>query len=80
MSKFFRTVITVEVLGRDEPFTGDLEDLYYATYDGPFSGRVLVHETTEVTPKAMADLLIGQLSDPEFLGIDEDGNDVQDES
>lgn len=67
---YFRTVITVEVLG-NEPFDGDLEDLHRATYDGDFSGMVLSVQTDRLTERFMTERLIAQGSDPEFLGIGE---------
>jgi len=74
--KFPRTVLTVEVLGRDEAFEGDLEDLAKTVIDGPFSGRVLSSATTLLPPAEMAAALAAQGSDPSFLGLSQDGTNT----
>ena len=74
---FYRAVFKVELLS-DEPI-GDmsLEQIQYEMTDGHMSG-VFTREVTEKVPaKKMVKLLVNQGSDPEFLGLDADGNDVE---
>jgi hypothetical protein len=70
------TVITVDVLS-DHPFEfDDLEDLHHAITSGDCSGRWVVMHTEQVDGGRMAQLLIGQGSDPDFFGPFEDGEDA----
>lgn len=65
--KFYRTIITVEVL-TDEPYSpGSLEQVHYDTFEGHASGVWDVSEVEEVDSERMAELLIAQGSIPEFL-------------
>jgi hypothetical protein len=65
--KFYRTVITVEVL-TDEPYDpGSLEQVHYDTFEGHASGVWDVTEVEETDSERMAQLLIAQGSIPEFL-------------
>ena len=78
MRKFYRRVVTIEILSEDEPAEWeDLSDLEYLMTEDHCSGRTDVGFPEEVTPAQMAKLLIAQGSDPEFFGLTEDGNDVQ---
>ena len=72
MPKYFRTVITYEVLTEGEPWKGTLEDLAYDTTEGHASGMFLSTEVEEVSEGRMAGLLVSQGSDPEFLIFEED--------
>lgn len=76
---FHRTVWTVEVLS-DEPLaTGlDLADIDYAITEGHCSGEYHVTHTEVLTGLEMAEALQHQGSDPEFFGLDIDGNQVED--
>jgi hypothetical protein len=76
--KYYRTLMLVEVLG-NEPFEGDIEDLHSATYDGAFSGSVMFQETTELWPTSMVERLLSTGSDPQFLGLNEDGTECSEE-
>lgn len=76
-----RTIIRVELLS-DRPWSD--EDLYdlatidYAMTEGDTSGIVKTISREILTGKEMADALLDQGSDPEFLGLDEDGNPATD--
>ena len=78
--KFYRTIVTVEVLS-EEPYLEPVEDddLQVLSYDigvGDCSGRVNWGESQEVDGPTMARLLQEQASDPEFFGLDENGEDL----
>lgn len=77
--KFFRTVIEVEVLTDDGPVSPNAELEYIAREitEGDWSGVVEIKKTEEVSPKRMARLLEKQGSDPEFFGLDKNGNPTQ---
>jgi hypothetical protein len=77
--KFYRTVVTVEILSED-PFDGtqDLEYIDWAITDGDCSGRKTVTvDNAELDGLAAAALLVAQGSDPEFFGLTEEGEDVE---
>ena len=76
--KFYRSILTTEVLSEDTPIMSGtpLEDIAYAITEGDCSGRTTV-KSTEVTPQQMAKFLIGQGSDPEFFMLDESGNEIE---
>ncbi len=73
-----RTVVTVEVLS-DGPLPAEwgLADLSFMVIEGGMSGMVLKEEAEEVSRTRMAELLIAQSSDPEFLlgSLDDDDDD-----
>jgi len=77
---FYRNVITIEVLS-EAPLGGE-ESLSYieSLIDvGACSGKVeTTVENEQVDGRRMAQLLSDQESDPEFFGLDEDGNDLDD--
>jgi hypothetical protein len=76
--KFFRTVVTIEILSEDEPFdTDDLGAIAGAIDSGPCSGSVKVVSVDEVDGGHMAKLLQEQASDPEFFQLDSEGNDLE---
>lgn len=74
MPKFYRHVLTLEVLTADDTLDGmDLAGIAYEIEDGHASGMFLSEETEEVSRERMAELLTNQGSDPEFLlGEDDD--------
>lgn len=76
--KFYRTVVQVEVLSEEPYDFEDLEQVRYDITEGHCSGQVTTLPTEEVDGPAMAKLLRGQGSDPEFFELDEQGNDVDD--
>lgn len=76
--KFYRTVYQVEVLSEDPtPDTMSLDELHYQITDGSWSGMVLppapLNEELDGHQAAVA--LKGQLSDPEFFNLTDDGDD-----
>lgn len=76
MAKFFKTIVTVTVISKDAPPSFEsLSDLHDCITDGDCSGS-WDEASTKITGKQAADLLQEQASDPSFLGIDEDGNDI----
>ena len=81
--KIYRTVIHFEVLS-DEPNATEgksLEAIGYETTKGDLSGCFLDSEIVdeELTEKKAVDAIIGQGSDPEFFGIDENGNEIEED-
>lgn len=75
--KFYRTVITVEVLS-EEPLdpTVSLADVESAITDGDCSGDVKFTASETLTGPQTADALMKQGSDPEFFRLTENGEDV----
>ena len=78
MRKFYRTLVTLEVLSEYEPVPkdGSLDRLFYEITDGDYSGIILQQSYDEVSPQHMAEFAITQGSDPSFFGLDPKGNDV----
>lgn len=78
--KFYKTIVRIEVLSEDGEAACDISDLP-ALYDnittGPWSGRILKPQVTELTGKQAARALQRQGSDPEFFHLDEAGNDLE---
>jgi hypothetical protein len=73
MSKFYRTVVTVEVLHDRELGDMDLSDIAREIVEGDFSGKTTFGDPEEVSPERVSELLIEQGSDPAFLlGYGED--------
>lgn len=73
--KFFKTVITVEVLSEDEyPTTHwDLENISNAMTHGSFVGQVSVSRPKRLTNKQMLKEIDEMRSDPSFFSLDERG-------
>ena len=65
---YYRNVFMIEVLS-DEPLAGlEVSDIDRLITDGPCSGLMtVVTANEEVSEQHMAELLIAQGSDPEFL-------------
>jgi len=76
MRQFFKTVITVTVLTENGPVSEEasLGTIAHQIKEGDWSGEVEHDGGTELTAKEAAEALIAQGSDPEFFGIDADGN------
>ena len=75
--KFYRTVITIEVLSEDSiPIEMELSDILDEVFEGNFSKRELSEVETKLNGKQAAKALIEQDSDPEFFQLDENGNDI----
>lgn len=74
--KFYRTVISVEVLS-EEPYSPEsLESIAHDIIEGDCSGRWNVVSSKEVDGAEMAQLLYEQASEPAFFQLDDDGNDL----
>lgn len=76
--KFYRSVFTVEVLS-EEPLESDLtlDSVAYMITEGDCSGFVNEELNQPIDGAKCAELLQQQGSDPEFFGIDEEGNDAE---
>lgn len=75
--KFFKTIVTVEVLSEDVPVEFDnLQELHYMITSGDDSGVIKSCIHKKITGKQAAQALIKQGSDPGFFLIDKDGNDL----
>lgn len=72
--KFFKTLVTFEVLSADAPFDGSASDLAIAITTGDMSGIQLPTQVTELSAAQMSEALIEQGSDPAFL-LGEDGEE-----
>ena len=81
MRKFYRTLITLEILSEYEPVPEDLslQSLGQEIDYGDWSGIVKQHNYEELTPQQMATYTIEQGSDPEFFALDAKGNDLLEE-
>lgn len=64
---YYRTIIQVEVLSESPYGVTNLEDIAYDIDQGGCSGVVKIVSSEEVSKEQMAELLIAQGSDPEFL-------------
>ncbi len=74
--KFYKTVITVEVLSESPYKETNLETIAFDIKDGECSGNVNITSEEELTSKQMVDALKNQGSDTEFFNLDEEGNDL----
>lgn len=78
-SRYFRTVVSYEVLSRDTPFSGSAEDLAMQIVDGDCSGIEWSRIVAELSPRIMAKHLIAQGSDADFLVSEEDQEAMEDD-
>lgn len=75
--KFFKTVVTVEVLSEDFPVSStDLGEIHEMITTGDCSGVVKITSAEELSPQHAARALVEQGSDPEFFDLHEDGSNV----
>ena len=74
---FYKTIIEFEILSEEPIGEVDLEQIHYETIEGRWSGRFLETSEKKLNGKQAARALIKQGSDPEFFGLDEDGNNVE---
>lgn len=79
MNKFFKTIITIEILSERKYNSTDLTRINYDITDGDCSGKVEISSYQELTPKEAAKELLAQGSDPEFFNLDKDGNSLDDD-
>ena len=75
-TKFWKTIRTIEVLtqGNKPPYYDNLDELAYDISHGDASGGTIGETQVELTAQEMADALDAHGSDPEFLGIQVDGD------
>ena len=78
--RFYRTVITIEVLSEEPVEAMDVDDIAYEIREGSYSGEVEFGPSEVVDGPTMARLLMKQGSDPEFFGLDDEGNPVESET
>lgn len=77
--KYYRTIIKLEVLSEDPYEFQDIESTAFDITQGECSGEVsLPVISQELSGKKMAKALQAQGSDPEFFGLDADGNQLKD--
>jgi hypothetical protein len=76
--KFYKTVVSYEILSEEPLQPMSLSDIEYECTDGHMSGRFLDTVSTELTGKEAADCLLVQGSDTTFFNLDEYGNDIDD--
>lgn len=76
MSKFYKTIVTVEILSDELIEQPSLADINYQIMEGDWSGQYSVTSSTEITPAEMAQAMIAQGSDPEFFGLNDLGEDI----
>lgn len=77
--KFYRTIVSIEILSEDEPYGEGqtLADIDYAITEGHCSGKITTESTLEVTPQQMVALLLAQGSDPSFLMLNKNGKTIK---
>ena len=73
--KFYRTTFTITVISEGE-YNPRFRDIYYDITDGEFSGVFQRVASEELTPLQAATALLDQGSDPEWLYLDAEGNDL----
>lgn len=77
-TKYFKTVVQVEILSEDAPFSGGISDIAEAITTGDMSGRQLDSIVTQLTPDQARAALTAQGSDPSFfmgLAEEDEAND-----
>lgn len=77
--KFYKTVLKVEVLSEEPFMCEDLGQVGYAITEGDCSGVMYRGGSRKISAKTMAKELVKQGSDPEFFGLDDKGNDLEEE-
>jgi hypothetical protein len=74
--KFYKKTIVIEVLS-EEPYSfGNVEELGWDMAGGNISGQIVKEIDVELDGKQVAHALLDQASDPEFFGVDAEGNDI----
>lgn len=77
--KIYKSVFTFEVLS-DEPIPDNMyfNNVVDETYNGEFSGQVInCKMNVLVKGKRAVKVIRGQGSDPEFFGMDDNGNEIE---
>jgi len=75
--RYFRQVISVEVLADERPDFHSLYDVADAITTGGFSGQVEPGKIEEINAAKCAELLQKQGSDPDLFGLTESGEDLE---
>ena len=77
--KFYKTVITIEVLSEEpiEPGT-DLETIAHECKEGDWSLGYVNEKETILNGKQAAKALLNQASDPSFFQLNAKGEDIED--
>jgi len=76
-TKYYRTLFQLEVLS-DRPSTDySISEIAHEGVEGDFSVKTIVMSVDEVNKEQMAELLIAQGSDPEFLIQEDDDEEDQ---
>lgn len=71
--KYFKTIVQIEVLSEDAPYSGSIQNLAYAITEGYISSRQLDPIVTQLTPDKTREALTAQGTDPAFyLGLAEE--------
>ena len=73
--KFYKTVITIEVLSEEVYAFDSLEQTAYDIQDGGCSGKIEVVKSEELNGEQVVKALDNQGSASEFFMLDADGND-----
>jgi hypothetical protein len=74
--KFYKTVVSYEILSEEPIGEVSLEDIAYECENGHWSGVFGDTVITELTGKEMAEAARKQGTDPEFFMLDDDGNTI----
>lgn len=78
--KFHKKTITLEFLSEEPiPEGMDVANMVYEAQEGDYVMQEKDETDTELTGKEAADLLTEFGSQPEFFGLDDDGNDLDDD-
>lgn len=74
----YKTVIEVEILSEDPIPDGiSLSEVAEQGYDGDFSVVAETKSSKPIRGKKAVEAIINQGSDPEFFGMDRDGNEIE---
>jgi hypothetical protein len=76
--KYYKTVIHVEVLSEEPIGDVDMQTILYQTSEGGWSGKnTTMVQDQELNGFEMARALEEQGSDPEFFGLDQNGEEIE---
>jgi hypothetical protein len=76
--KFYRQLVTIEVLSEEEHQWSELDTVMYAITEGDCSGEVSFGAWENLDGKQMATKLQEQGRDSEFFNLTPDGEDYED--
>lgn len=75
--KFYKTVLTIEILSEDEPWEGTLDTLWDDVMNAHLSYAYSEDGVYKLTPSEMVIECHKQAIDPEFFLLDKNGNDIE---